>query len=69
MKIIKNKFFICISLLFTGVSGYCEPPAPTQRTPTPPPAVPIDQNIIHLALVGVIFGTYIIYKQNKKRPI
>ena len=68
MKIIKNKFFICISLLFTGVSCYCEPPAPTQSVPTPP-AVPIDQNIIHLALVGLIFGTYIIYKQNKKRPI
>jgi hypothetical protein len=65
MKIIKNKFSICILLLLTGVCGYCAPPSPTG--PGYPP-LPIDENLILLALAGVLFGIHIIYKQNKKRP-
>jgi hypothetical protein len=68
MKIIKNKFYICILLLLTGVSGYSQPPAPDDENP---PDLPINENINILLLIALLFGFYIIYKhiQNKKASI
>jgi hypothetical protein len=80
MKIIKNKFFICILLLLTGVSGYCgnTPPQPavtanSEEIPPGeiPPDLPINEHINVLVLMTLLFGFYIIYKhiQNKKASI
>lgn len=68
MKIIKNKFFLCILLLLTGVSGYCDDPPPPEEIP---PDLPINENITILLLIALLFGFYIIYKhvQNKKASI
>jgi hypothetical protein len=79
MKIIKNKFFICVLLLLMGLESYAdicydtcgrpytcgEPPNPAA---CPPPGGPIDENIFILVFIALLFGTHIIYKyqQNKK---
>jgi hypothetical protein len=69
MKIIKNKISICILLLLTGASAYCQtdPPDPGEI----PPDLPINENINILLLIALLFGFYIIYKhiQNKKASI
>ena len=79
MKIIKNKFLLCILLLLTGVSVYCDntPPTPTSTSTNTvnaeeiPPDLPINENINILLLLALLFGFYIIYKhiQNKKASI
>jgi len=83
MKIIKNKFFICILLLLSGVNGYSQdPPVPCLDEcgnpydcdlPGPPPceAAPINENIFMLLCIALLFGIYVIYKyqQNKKTAV
>jgi hypothetical protein len=80
MKIIKNKFFICVLLLLMGLESYadicydtcgrpytCNPGFP-DPTACPPPGGPIDENIFILVCVALLFGIYIVYKhqENKK---
>jgi hypothetical protein len=68
MKIIKNKFSICVLLLLTGVIGYSQPPSPDDENP---PDLPINENINILLFIALLLGFYIIYKhiQNKKASI
>ena len=73
MKIVSNNVYFKIIFLFGFVyafagSGNAGPPAPTakQNAATasaipPPPGVPIDENIVVLLIVALLFGTYIIY--------
>ena len=68
MKIIANKFFI-IMIYLLGVSNAFaapHPPPPTGKKPPPPPGLPIDENILVLLFVAVLFGMYIIYNHNIK---
>lgn len=68
MKIIANRFYITLIYLL-GISfafAKSNPPAPNYKVPPPPPGVPVDENILFLLLTAVLFGIYIIYKQNIK---
>jgi hypothetical protein len=74
MKIIKNKFFLCILFLLLGLNGYSDPPNEPCGAPglpdciVEPPGGPIDDHIFMLVFIALLFGTYIIYRhqQNKK---
>ena len=66
MKIIANRFYITLIYLL-GISiafAKPSPPAPNYRVPPAPPGTPIDDNILFFLLIAVLFGIYIIYKQN-----
>ena len=73
-------------MFFYGVLDvFCKPegpplPPPNDRgvavtfggpAPVPPPGLPIDENIIVLILISLIFGIYIIYnhKLKTKTPV
>ncbi|MFQ3174227.1 MAG: hypothetical protein ACI8W0_001341, partial [Flavobacterium sp.] len=43
-----------------------DPPRPRRRPP-PPPGLDIDQHIFILFSVAILFGIYIIYRNNLKR--
>jgi hypothetical protein len=48
------------------------PPSPVgRRRPPPPPGLPIDENILTMMLVALLFGIYIIYnfKIKQKTPM
>ncbi|MBP9794234.1 MAG: hypothetical protein KBC56_09575 [Flavobacterium sp.] len=54
-----------VCLLFTTVMFSANTPPPP---PTPdPPGLPIDQNILILILVAVVFGCYSLVKNPKKQ--
>ena len=42
------------------------PPSPTGKKPPPPPGLPIDDNIIGLVVVALLFGFYVIYIHSLK---
>lgn len=68
MKIIANKFFVLMIYLFGISNAFAapHPPPPTGKRPPPPPGLPIDENIIFLLFIAVLFGIYIIYNHNIK---
>jgi hypothetical protein len=45
----------------------CPPGPPTPGPPPPPPGLPIDENIMILVVIALLFGIYIIYKHSVKR--
>ena len=57
-------------MFFYGVLDvFCKsdfPPVPTNKRPPGPPGLPIDENIIALILISLVFGIYIIYNHNVK---
>ena len=65
MAIKRNRlYFILIFLLeivdlFAGPGG-SGPPAPTKRTPSPPPGLTIDENNVSVLIFAILFGIYII---------
>ena len=68
MKIIANKFFI-LTIYLLGVSDAFaapHPPPPTGKKPPPPPGLPLDENIIILLMIALLFGIYIIYNHSIK---
>lgn len=71
----KNKtvsFRITILCLFLNAMVYSAPPppppppAPTDGPP-PPLGFPIDENIMVVVVLAVIFGLYIVYKHHLKQ--
>lgn len=70
MKIVPNKFFVLIVFLFGAVNNYVLAAGPPPPTPPPPP-LPINQGIIILFIIGLLFGIYTIYKHksNEKTPV
>ena len=75
MKFFKIVFFsvmIFVLGIFNAFAADIVPPSPTaRRKPPPPPGLPIDENILILMLVALLFGIYIIYrfKLKQKTPI
>ena len=67
MKIVSNKFYILFIFLFwimdltAGNGAGSGPPSPTGKKPPPPPGLAIDENIIVLFILALLFGIYIIY--------
>ncbi len=68
MKNISNCFYITLMHLL-GVSiafAKSGPPAPTHKTPPPPPGVPINEDVFSILILALILGLYMIYKHNLK---
>lgn len=68
MKIIANKLFIVVIYLLGVSNAFAapHPPPPTGKKPPPPPGLPIDENILILLIIAVLFGIYIIYNYHIK---
>jgi len=69
MKIQVKIILICTVFLLLNIVCYAQdvnpPPPPTGLGPTPP-GFPIDQNILFLLIMGLIYGVYSIRCLNKK---
>lgn len=63
---IKNIFFALV-LMVVGTPAYAQEPPVPQRSPVPLPGlvVPIDENIIVLVALGVIYGIFITRRRKK----
>jgi hypothetical protein len=70
MKIVPNKILILLAVLGTSFSAFAGPGNGPPQPGLPPPGLPIDNGIIALMMVAVIFGIYKIYqfKLHKKTP-
>jgi hypothetical protein len=69
MKALLAKFYLLIFFLFGVFPAFSEGPPPPRRrglTPPPPPGLPIDENIFLLVGIAILFGIYIINKNNLK---
>jgi hypothetical protein len=69
MKVVSDKFSLLLVFLlgtmyaFAGNADGPPAPSPNGRLPPPPPSVaaPIDENIVILMIMALLFGIYIIY--------
>ncbi|MCK0123267.1 hypothetical protein MWU76_02530 [Gelidibacter sp. F2691] len=70
MTTINKKNIACTAVLFmeiAGVFGQQKPPPPTPQTlATPPPGLPIDNGLIILFAIAIIYGVYKIVQCSKK---
>ena len=68
MKIIARRFFIITICLLGVYDAFAapHPPPPTGKKPPPPPGLPIDENILIIVMIAVLFGIYIIYNYTIK---
>ena len=76
MKDLLNKYYFLAFFLFGMLRAFADevsPPPPDDPVvtadglpPPPPPGLPIDENIYILFSVALLFGIYIIYKNNLK---
>ncbi len=73
MKTIVYRFFVLIIILFGVMDAFAapSPPAPGAKKPPPPPGLPIDDHILVLLIMAILFGIYIIYRHQliTKAPI
>lgn len=75
MKFFKSVFFTLIIFVLGMMNAFAVnpvPPSPVgRRRPPPPPGLPIDENILTMMLVALLFGIYIIYnfKIKQKTPM
>lgn len=73
MKTIAYRFFVLIITLFGVIDAFAapSPPMPGAKKPPPPPGLPIDDNILVLFVIAMLFGIYIIcrYQLKTKAPI
>lgn len=67
MKIITNRFFILIAFLCNIINAIAKPHPPNPYKKPPPPGLPIDESILILFLLALLFGIYIIYKDQLKQ--
>jgi hypothetical protein len=66
MRALQNKFYFLIFFLSGTLSVVAQDPPPPPPPP-PPPGLAIDENIFILLSIAILFGVYIIYKNNLKR--
>jgi hypothetical protein len=75
MKFFKSVFFTLMIFVLGMINAFAANPAPPspvgRRRPPPPPGLPIDENILTMMLVALLFGIYIIYnfKIKQKTPM
>lgn len=78
MKVVKRVFFSMILFMLCFFNAVAKNPPPpssnakmTAPPPPTPPGLPIDENILILMLVALLFGIYIIYnfKIKQKTPM
>jgi hypothetical protein len=76
MKFFKSVFFTLMIFVLGMINAFAAnppPPPPVGRTRPipPPPGLPIDENILTMMLVALLFGIYIIYnfKIKQKTPM
>ncbi len=73
MKTIVNWFFTLIIALFGVMDAFSAPtpPMPGGKKPPPPPGLSIDDDILVLLAIAILFGIYIIcrYQLKTKAPI
>jgi hypothetical protein len=75
MKIISKTTFTLIAFIFGVLNALAgDPPMPNpagRKRPPPPPGLAIDENVVFLLLVALLFGIYIVYvnRLNKKSSI
>lgn len=64
MKIVPNKINLLLLALLSTFNIYAAPPGggPPPPTPPPPPGVPIDNGILILLLVALLYGFYTVRK-------
>ena len=64
MKAIVYRVFVLIITLFGVTDAFAvpSPPAPGDKRPPPPPGLPIDDHILFLLIIAILFGIYIIRK-------
>ncbi|MFW0739018.1 MULTISPECIES: hypothetical protein [unclassified Flavobacterium] len=67
MKIIKTVFFtICLTLI-SGFSALAQSIPPPPDDPDDPDIVPIDDHLVFLAIVAIVLGITIIYRNKMKK--
>jgi hypothetical protein len=71
MKIVLEKYILLLLLLICGSAAYAQIPPPPPPPGQDPPVVSIDENIFVLFNFAILFGIYIIYRNNlkNKNPI
>jgi hypothetical protein len=68
MKIIKTVFFTFCLTLLSGFSALAQiKPPPPPDDPLDPDIVPIDDNLFFLAILAVVLGITIIYRNKIKK--
>ena len=65
MKTIVNKSFVLVIYLLSLVNVYAQTLPPPGEGPLPG-EVPIDENLLALLIIAIIFGMYTIYSQSIK---
>ena len=66
MKTIVNIFFVLVIYMLSLVNVYAQlPPAPPKEGELPGEA-PIDENLLALLIIAIVFGMYTIYSQSIK---
>jgi hypothetical protein len=59
------RFRILLALILLPLAGcFAAPGEPPPPTPPPPPGLPIDNGILVLLIVSVLYGLYKVYKFN-----
>ena len=66
MKIVPTRFLILLAILLPLAEGFAAPNDPPPPTPPPPPGNPIDGGILFLLSAAIMYGIYIIYRNNLK---
>jgi hypothetical protein len=65
MKTIVNKSFVLAIYMLSLLNVYALPDPPPPEGPLPG-EVPIDENLLALLIIAIVFGIYTIYSQSIK---
>jgi hypothetical protein len=68
MKNIANKLLFVTICLFGVTIAFAapNPPAPTHKKPPSPPGLSIDENVLVIVIMAILFGIYMIYRYQLK---
>jgi hypothetical protein len=66
MKTSVNKSFFLVIYMLGIVNVYAEVPDPPPPEGPLPGEVPIDENLLALLIIAIVFGMYTIYKAKKQ---
>jgi hypothetical protein len=69
MKTFRNRFLLTLAFALSCIGVFAQgPPEPPKESSQPPPGpgLPIDENIVVLVIIALLFGIYVIYKDRLK---